>query len=241
MSKNDLFEYESRPIGYYDKIFNIGKVKKRGVQYTWHFIKFNTVKKNILKNNKHLDLACGPGTFIGNFLNNNAIGIDISQNQIDYAKKEYKRYSNNFFVADINTELPNVINQKFDSLTLLEFIEHISPKEVDSLINKLMKKLTKNGRIIITTPNYKGLWLTIEKFISIVGKVDYRSQHINRYTLARINEEFNYKSVTVKKYINFGIFFSFFSTNLAFKAHKLIAKLFNNFFGYSLIIIIENE
>ena len=70
---------------------------------------------------------------------------------------------------------------------------------------------------------------------------DYRSQHINRYTLARINEEFNYKNVTVKKYINFGIFFSFFNTNLAFKTHKLIAKLFNNFFGYSLLIIIENE
>jgi len=148
MSKNDLFEYESRPIGYYDKIFNIGKVKKRGVQYTWHFIKFNTVKKNILKNNKHLDLACGPGTFIGNFLNNNAIGIDISQNQIDYAKKEYKRYSNNFFVADINTELPNVFNQKFDSLTLLEFIEHISDNELKTLLMNIKNYLKPFGTVI---------------------------------------------------------------------------------------------
>ena len=121
-----------------------------------------------------------------------------------------------------------------------EILKKIVQKQ-NTIINKLMKKLSKKGRIIITTPNYKGLWLTLEKCISIIGKVDYRSQHINRYTQDRIKEEFKYKNITVKKYINFGIFMSFFSKNLGFKAEKIIAKLFNNFFGYSLIVIIENE
>ena len=81
-----------------------------------------------------------------------------------HCKKKYPEFKNQFYQKDVNKEIDDL--NKYDVITLLEFIEHISPKEVDDLINKLMKKLTKNGRIIITTPNYKGLWLSIEKCIS---------------------------------------------------------------------------
>ena len=238
MSSED-FEYESIPIGYYDQVFLKGLRKNRGLQFSWHYLKFNSVKDTFPKYETHLDVACGPGTFIGNFLDNRSVGVDIAEKQISYAKNNYPEFKNQFYQKDVNIEIEDL--NKYDVITLLEFIEHISPIEVEKLINKLMKKLTKKGRIIITTPNYKGLWLTLEKCISIIGKVDYRSQHINRYTQDRIKEEFKYKNVTVKKYINFGIFMSFFSKNLGFKAEKIIAKLFNNFFGYSLIVIIENE
>ena len=40
------------------------------------------------KSNLHLDIGCGPGTFLG-ILNKKSIGIDVSQNQIKYAKKNY--------------------------------------------------------------------------------------------------------------------------------------------------------
>ena len=34
---------------------------------------------------KHLDFACGPGTFIGNYLSLDSIGVDISVKQINFA------------------------------------------------------------------------------------------------------------------------------------------------------------
>lgn len=234
---NSEFEYESIPVGYYDKMFTEGLKVNRGLQFSWHYLKFKTVKRSFPEYKSHLDIACGPGTFIGNFLDDRSIGLDISDNQISYAKNTYGSLSNQFYLKDMNKEFDDEKN--YDVITLLEFIEHISTEEVNSLILKCMNKLNENGKIIITTPNYRGLWLLLEKIVSLVGPVDYKLQHINRYTKKRIEKELNFENLTVKKYINFGIFFSFINTNLGMKAHEIVSKIFNNFFGYSLLITIE--
>jgi len=233
----DEFEYESIPVGYYDKIFNEGMRINRGLQFSWHYLKFKTVKEHFPDYRRHLDIACGPGTFIGNFLDNRSVGLDISNNQINYAKNTYKHLSSQFYLRDMNKEFDD--EKTYDVITLLEFIEHISPDEVNTLILKCIRKLNENGKIIITTPNYKGLWLTLEKIVSFIGPVNYKLQHINRYTKERIQKELNFENLTVQKYINFGIFLSFINTNLGLKAHSIISKLFKNFFGYSLLITIE--
>ena len=231
------FEYESIPVGYYDKILTEGLKLNRGIQFSWHYLKFKTVKNHFPKYSTHLDIACGPGTFIGNFLDNRSVGVDISNNQISYAKNTYSSLRNQFQVKDMNTEFDD--ENKYDVITLLEFIEHISSDEVNILVTQCMKKLNKNGKIILTTPNYKGLWLILEKIVSFVGPVNYKLQHINRYTKKRIEEELNFENITVKKYINFGIFLSFINTNIGFKAHKIVSRIFRDFFGYSLLITIE--
>jgi 2-polyprenyl-3-methyl-5-hydroxy-6-metoxy-1,4-benzoquinol methylase len=231
------FEYESIPVGYYDKMFTEGLKVNRGLQFSWHYLKFKTVKEHFPEYSSHLDIACGPGTFIGNFLDKKSIGLDISDNQINYAKNTYSSLSSQFYIKDMNKEFNDEKN--YDVITLLEFVEHISPEEVNDLLLKCMNKLNKNGKIIITTPNYRGLWLLLEKIVSFMGPVDYKQQHINRYTKKRIENEMIYENITVNKYINFGIFLSFVSTNLGLKAHKIVSRIFNKFFGYSLLITIE--
>ena len=47
--------------GYYDIIFR----RKKGIQCSWHYIKFNYINKKISKINKRLDIGRGPGTFLG--------------------------------------------------------------------------------------------------------------------------------------------------------------------------------
>tara|TARA_B100001939_G_C16876684_1_gene588968 strand:- start:352 stop:1065 length:714 start_codon:yes stop_codon:yes gene_type:complete len=234
---NSEFEYESIPVGYYDKMFTEGQKVNRGLQFSWHYLKFKTVKSHFPDYKSHSDIACGPGTFIGNFLDDRSIGLDISHNQISYAKNTYGSLSNQFYLKDMNKEFND--EKKYDVITLLEFIEHITPEEVNSLILKCMNKLNENGKIIITTPNYRGLWLFLEKIVSLVGPVDYKLQHINRYTKKRIEKELNFENLAVQKYINFGIFLSFIDTHLGIKAHEIVSKIFKNFFGYSLLITIE--
>lgn len=231
------FEYESLPLGYYDKIFTEGLKVNKGIQFSWHYLKFKTVKENFPEYDSHLDIACGPGTFIGNFLDNKSVGLDISKNQIQYAKNKYPSLNSQFFVKDMNVEFDD--EGFYDVITLLEFIEHISSEEVNSLLLKCYNKLNSNGKIIITTPNYSGLWIFLEKIISFIGPVNYKFQHINRYTKKRIEEEINFDNIVVKKYINFGIFLSFINTNFGIKVNELISKFFKNYFGYSLLITIE--
>ena len=59
--KNISYYNNSVVNGYYDIIFE----RKKGVQSAWHHIKFNYIKSKITKTNIHLDIGCGPGTFLG--------------------------------------------------------------------------------------------------------------------------------------------------------------------------------
>ena len=98
-----LFDYENIPIGYYDGIYRKG----RGVQCLWHRMKFHSLHEYFEANNKHLDIGCGPGTFIGSLPPHiHSIGIDIAQPQIEYARRFYESPSKVFLTV---TEEQNVI------------------------------------------------------------------------------------------------------------------------------------
>ena len=77
------------PGGYYDEVLLSGIKAGRGIQPNWHNITFLEVGKYVEEDLIHLDYACGPGTFIGNYLFNNSLGVDISNEQIKYANKNY--------------------------------------------------------------------------------------------------------------------------------------------------------
>tara|TARA_Y100000389_G_scaffold153710_1_gene154029 strand:+ start:152 stop:865 length:714 start_codon:yes stop_codon:yes gene_type:complete len=233
------YDYSNIPIGYYDKIVEKGLKKNRGFQATWHHYKFIKVKEAMGDYNSHLDIACGPGTFIGKYLNEKSEGWDVSSEQINYAKQEYAWNKENFKIVDSKNGLKS--NKKFDVITILEFIEHISPEEVLSSLDDVFSMLNDGGKIILTTPNYSGLWLLIEKMVSLFGPVDYKDQHINRYTKKRVMAELPYDNIQVKKYINTGIFLSFFNRKIGLFVNGLIGKTFNNFFGYSLLIEIRKN
>ena len=88
------FEYESLPLGYYDKIFSEGLKVNKGIQFSWHYLKFKTVKEHFPEYDSHLDIWAW--NFCGNFLDNKSVGLDISKNQIQYAKNKYPSLSNQF-------------------------------------------------------------------------------------------------------------------------------------------------
>jgi ubiquinone/menaquinone biosynthesis C-methylase UbiE len=73
--------------GYYDKVLKKGLKKNRGLQAAWHHTIFLKSAEEISIDDFHLDIACGPGTFIGNYINAKSTGIDIVEKQIQYAKK----------------------------------------------------------------------------------------------------------------------------------------------------------
>ena len=80
--------------GYYDKILINGLEKKRGIQANWHNLTFMHISQFLNPSMKHLDYACGPGTFIGNYSFSKSVGVDISDKQINFAKKNMVRNRN---------------------------------------------------------------------------------------------------------------------------------------------------
>ena len=226
------FKYESIQEGYYDNIFH----ERKGIRSAWHHAKFEFVKKNINKKNIHLDIACGPGTFLSLLNNKKSFGIDISKNQINYAKKKYGSKNKKFIV--LKDKLPFKRNS-IDSISLIELIEHLPLKKIQKILDDSFNCLKKNGEIYITTPNYLSLWPILEIILNLISSVSYKDQHItkfNKFNIKKIVDDKKFKIVSIKSFILFGPFLSFISFNF-YKKFSFIDRILTYIFPGNLIFL----
>lgn len=212
INKNKEFNYDDIKIGYYDRIYK----KKSGIQSAWHNIKFRYVKNEINQRNTHLDIGCGPGTFLSLLKNKKCYGMDIAKKQIKYAKKKYSSKSKRFEIMSKN-EIP-LRSSSLDSISLIEIIEHLNNKDTKLLILEAHRTLKKNGELIITTPNYLSTWPILELILNNFAKVSYEDQHINKYNIFKIKKVIDKKKFKIKSLKTFMLispFFAFFSFKLS--------------------------
>tara|TARA_B100000123_G_scaffold257039_1_gene220728 strand:+ start:107 stop:814 length:708 start_codon:yes stop_codon:yes gene_type:complete len=223
------FDYDTISVGYYDQIFK----KNKGIQSAWHHIKFDYVEKKISDTENHLDIGCGSGTFLGNYLRNKKrIGVDIASKQIEYAVKNNKDEKNNFF--HIGKKLP-FKDKEFDSISLIEIIEHLDYDDTKNLIYEAKRCLKDKGHIFITTPNYLSLWPLLELIVNKFSRVSYEDQHISKYnyfSLKKLLLNFEMKIVEMNTFITISPFIAFFS----FKLSKTLSKLYFPRFNLGFLI-----
>lgn len=159
-------------------------------QRFWHQFKFLNIIHNISASDDVLDFGCGPGSFLallgegGSF--NSAIGVDLASVQIKFAQSEigskYKSEKLKFVELTPNTVKLPFEDASFSAITIIEVIEHIHPYVVIQIMDELKRVLKPDGRIYITTPNYRSLWPFIEWLLNKLSPVTYHDQHINKYT-----------------------------------------------------------
>ncbi len=230
------FDYESIDPGYYDVAYH----KRSGIQSKWHHIKFETIHSILetVEFEDMLDIACGPGTFLGTFQDRDKkfTGIDLAEKQIKYAKERYQTENKNFLVQDATLmEFPD---ESFDLVTSIEFIEHIEREVFLKILSECRRCLKKGGHILLTTPNYEFGWYFIEFLLSKISKVDYTAQHISKFNLEKlvnILEENGFEIEIARKYIYNAPFFAPFGWDAAQKIHAIEYKNPNR--GYSLIAL----
>jgi len=175
------YDYDTISEGYYDKVFN----RKKGIQSKWHYLEYARVGREIPDGATHLDIACGPGTFISTLSKNvRSTGVDIALPQIEYARKNYGAENRVFEVMEPG-KLP-FLDATFDVVTSTELIEHITEAEGGSLLQECMRVLKKGGRLVVTTPNYASGWPALEWIVNRVAPVSYEHQHITKYKKAHL-------------------------------------------------------
>lgn len=185
-SKFSVYNYEDIPAGYYYQVMKTGGA----IQRFWHREKFREIANRIEDGQKVLDYGCGPGSFLDILgeekPNVQAVGIDIASRQIEFAKQSIEsKYPNGriqFKLGDLSSDRLPFDDGSFDVFTLVEVIEHLHPYIVAKIIREAMRVLKPDGRIIITTPNYRSPWPFIEFALNAVSKVKYHDQHINKLT-----------------------------------------------------------
>jgi 2-polyprenyl-3-methyl-5-hydroxy-6-metoxy-1,4-benzoquinol methylase len=168
------FDYDTLPTGYYDQVYR----KKSGAQSRWHHAKFAHFARAMPGAGRHLDIGCGPGTFIGTLAGGafDSTGVDIAQAQIDYATENYGGPGRTF--TTVATGALPFEDDTFDVVSMIELIEHLPHARNIELLRDALRVTRPGGRILVSTPNYGGCWPWIEKLVNRMGGVDYTDQHI---------------------------------------------------------------
>ena len=99
---------------------------------------------------KILDGGCGLSIWVTDEIRKryDLHSMDSEEKSIEFCRDYYK--DNRYFVGDLYyIPFPN---ESFDAITLREVIEHI--KEPEKAIKEMKRVLKKEGRVILTTPNY---------------------------------------------------------------------------------------
>jgi 2-polyprenyl-3-methyl-5-hydroxy-6-metoxy-1,4-benzoquinol methylase len=107
-----------------------------------------TFANRVNKGGKILDLGCGPGHHSKYFssLDFNVIGIDLSSEMIEIAKKESD--NGNFQVMDILNL--NFEKKSFDGIWASASLLHVPKYKIKSLLRKLKKILVNDGILYIS-------------------------------------------------------------------------------------------
>jgi len=166
---------------------------------------------------------------------NKSIGVDISKNQIEYAKAKYPEKT--FYTVE---EFENLyLEDTFNTITVIGLLEFLSDEEILDLITYLKTLLKKEGNIIFSTPNFKGSMKLFSKLLKYLSPISYEDEWITKKGKKEFFQLFyenNIHNFSIEKHINFGIIFSFFNLNFGTKTSQIIAKIFKYKIGWILLI-----
>jgi 2-polyprenyl-3-methyl-5-hydroxy-6-metoxy-1,4-benzoquinol methylase len=147
----DLFEnYTSTATDALQQYNNDTKVNKWTTAYLKKYV-LPYLKK--INDPAILEIGCGWGKYIKGLHDlgyNNITGIDISKEQVDFAKLKMKL--KNVILADAKEFLINN-KKKYDLVLMLDVMEHLPLEYSIELMNLIKINLKKEGIFIMQTPN----------------------------------------------------------------------------------------
>ena len=154
------------PPTYYDDVYR----RNRGIQSKWHHLKFARFKRDLPAGADHLDVGCGPGTFIGTLSpERRSTGVDVTREFLDIARSRYG--GPNKIFAEMTAESLEFDDNTFDVVTCIEVIEHIGEAGVTRLLGEIRRVLRPGGLLLTSTPNYASPWPVVEAGVGLVWKI----------------------------------------------------------------------
>lgn len=105
-------------------------------------------------------------------------GIDISPQSIKNLRSNYPKAT---FVKGAIQKL-RVGNTRYNTITILDVLEHISPKDIFNVLKKVRRIMKRDGRLIVSVPMNEGLQNMVKRGIN-------PNAHVRTYTPELIKAE----------------------------------------------------
>lgn len=165
--------------------FTYSNEKKPFTSYPGKLIKYLVNRFKIQRGAKILDVCCGRGEFINEFINMGAEGYGLDM--YDNAKKYFPKIS--LKLADLSIDQFPYSDNSFDVVFSKSVVEHFSNSE--KIIKESRRVLKPNGLIITMTPSWKH---------NLVGFYDdfTHKQPFNKFSLENLHKIYDFKDVKVE-------------------------------------------
>ena len=204
----------------------------------------NIIKRNF-KVESYLDFGCGVGFLLKKIEKIKSIKTTAGYEINDFA-------INNCKINTIRSKIFNkleVIEEKFDLISMIHVVEHIKNDELILLLKQLKKILNKKGKILISTPAKYGLAHNLKnnKWIGFKDPTHINLKSFEDWRMFFINQNF-----TIIKSSNDGLWdFPYGKILFKLKFYKIVCSMIIQIFmgylllknneGETLILIIENN
>jgi len=179
--------------------------KGNPIQRQWHKNKLNLI--NYLdfldQNDFVLDAGCGSGNTLLEFCKKvqYIVGIDCNGECIKFLEQRLKDLQiKNVAAEKLDLLEIGSLELRFNKIIMTEVIEHVTEEYLKKMLREIDKVITPDGKILITTPNYRSLWSSIELFLDFFKLLPKLrdEQHIAKYTWKKLSEianQTNYRVV----------------------------------------------
>lgn len=188
-----------------------------------------------------VDVGCGSGVFADAMVRRGArvLGVDANADAVRFAATTFGRERCRFVVGLLDElALPEAT---FHAATCLEIMEHVFPDQVSKLLTDLYRILKPQGRLLVTTPNYRGTWPLVEYLadrVASTAQMD-ADQHVTRFHKRMLRgciEDAGFRVEKIQTYCTFAPFMAVLSMRFASWVNRIERKL-NLPFGNILVAI----
>lgn len=160
-----------------------------------------------------MDLGSGSGNFEMLFASKvkSITAVDYHKEALEFlgSKLKERKLNNVTLIHSDIRKLSTVKTLKtYDTIIMVDVIEHIHKDEAKKLITLFKKILKPRGTICIITPNYQSLWIYIERLLdklTIVPHFD-GQQHLAQYYPQNLKQAFEEQGFTTKEMKTFNLF-----------------------------------
>ena len=134
-----------------------------------------------------LEVGAGCGSFTRNYLNKKIDSLLLTELDKNNIHELSQKFKNNSKIKITNKKLNN-IKKKFDTIIYLHVLEHI--KNDKSEIKFALKKLKKNGFLIIMVPAHQKIYSNLDKAVGHFRRYDFKFFKKNFKSLETVNIKF---------------------------------------------------